>query len=171
MIRLPLLSVLVLCACSICAGQSSGHGIDNQAISRIKESANYDFYNELMYRSPQDWVGKIIAFTGVIADYPVIVRGRDIVQVSGTSGGDYANIVAFLDQPLPEKPLTVADRTATVTRGQRVIIVGRLTPSEEFVNKYGSRFFLPTMDCLMIYNGEDRELSNPLWVSKTLKRP
>lgn len=144
---------------------------DTYEIERITSRADYNFTNRLMYASAKDWVGKTVTFRGTIAQRPVIIPDlRDYIQVSGqNSNNDPVNLVAYLDSPLPTQS-GYEQRGPTVSRGQNVIVFGILGKPRDFVDENGYVRFLPTMDLLLIYSAEDRDLASPLWVGRSLRR-
>lgn len=144
---------------------------DADAVKKTIERADFEFANHLMYRDQKAWINKTIAFYGEYVAKPVIVsEARDYIQVSGSSStGDPANVVAFMDNPLPVTR-GYGDRTQTIAKGDRIRVFGVLQKCRDFVDWSGTVRYLPTMDCLIIYSRDDTEFRHPIWVSKSLKR-
>jgi hypothetical protein len=142
---------------------------DANQILKVLQRANFDFYNALIYKDEKSWEGTLVSLAGNMVEQPVITSEQNVIQLIGTSGGDYADIVAYLDHPLPMQ-MTISEQVHLLTRGRSIRIFGVLQTCKDFVDKYGQRLYLPTMECLLIYDQDDRFFSEPLWISDTLKK-
>jgi hypothetical protein len=151
--------------------QQASEDYDNLAISKTLERAEIDFYNAQMYKDQQGWVGKTVVIYGSILAKPVILpEKKEYIQISGSSNsGEPVNVVAYLDSPLPT-PRNVADQSPTVSKGVPLRIFGVLQKCRDLVDQSGYVRYLPAMECLLIYAGDDRSYTHPLWASQFFKR-
>ena len=165
------LIVLCIATASLLLTGAQDPQYDLNAVKKTIEKADYDFANHLMYRDQKAWIGKTVAFHGGYVAKPVIVpEDKEYIQVSGSSNsGDPANVVAFLDNPLPTTK-GYGDRTQTIAKGDPIRVFGVLQKCRDFVDWNGNVRYLPTMDCLLIYAGDDKEFRYPIWVSRSLRR-
>jgi len=162
-------SVALMAAAPCVFAQSTA--LDTYQIKKIIDRADYTFANRLLYKDAQQWVGKTVMFRGTIVERPIIIPGEKLyIQISGrNNGGDVVNVVAFLDNPLPT-PNTYAGNVTSISPGSRVSVYGMVQKPRDFVDESGYVRFLPTLDCLILYDFDDRDNERPLWTCMTLKR-
>ncbi len=144
---------------------------DSEEIKKIISKANFDVYNRLIYRNPEEWLGKIISIYGLISGRPELPLDSNLFQISGRIGGeagDYFNFIVEIDHPLP-KDQRIDIKIRSVNPGNVYRVFGKVKGLKQFINDYGSTVTLPLIECLLIYHPDDFGFKYPLWISNTLE--
>lgn len=147
---------------------------DVDLIKAAQKKASFEFYNALMYRDPESWKGQIVCLTG---EFPGTAgRSREYMRTEKEFylQGEYNNhpiaVIVKLDHSLP---VTIAYGKAVprISPRQEIYVFGRLSGLENIMNEAGYSRALPVMQCLLIYDRDDRNFLRPLWVSSAYERP
>lgn len=147
---------------------------DEIAVKRTLERATNAFANYRMYGDVNKYIGMTVEFRGGVRQKPVVIpEKRDYLQISGNNNeGEYINVVAFVDAPLP----TGRDYNAMTASGTLIVpdkqyrFVGIVGTCRDFVDRTGQVLFLPTFDLLLVYEADDQGYERPIWLSRTLRR-
>ncbi len=144
---------------------------NSDEIKKIVSKANFDVYNRLIYRNPDEWICKIISIYGLISGRPELPLETNSFQISGRIGGeagDYFNFIVDIDHPLP-KDQRIDIKIRTVNPGNVYRVFGKVKGLKQFINDYGSTVTLPLIEGLLIYHPDDFGFKYPLWISNTLE--
>ena len=141
-------------------------------IRRAVDRAAYEFSNEKMYRDQDRWVGRTVSFVGSFSlRTDILNKERSYEQIRGSSSeGDPVDVIALLDSPL-KTPGGFGDNSPTITREQKVRVVGVVGKCREVLTRNGVVRVLPTIELLLVYALDDQSLSYPIWVSRSLRQP
>ncbi len=145
---------------------------NSDEIKKIISSAKFEISNKQIYKNPDKWKGETISVSGTIVVKTEISLDDNFFQLQGRIGdvpsGDFINYIIELDHPLP-KQTRIDENVKTITPGKKYRVFGVFRELKQFLNEYGTPTMLPLLQCKLIYDGDDFEFRNPLWVTRSLE--
>lgn len=143
---------------------------DTKTMEQVIRGASFEFCNEYFYRDEPAWKSRVISFAGYMIDKPAISKQKmQYIQLMGNGVNGLISVIATYDVPLPTRKVYDND-IPIVTTGQHLRFVAEIKRAENFVSVNGVWVYLPIVQLLAIYQQNDSELKNPLWVSKEFIR-
>lgn len=141
---------------------------NQQKFSNVSNSALYNVDNINIYQKPNDFSGKIISTKGSVHLQPFLENDDRVFRVVGSNNGYQADFVVELDNPLP-KQNRIDENVQVITSGRSIRIFGIFTHVKDWLLTDGSTKKLPVLEAIAIFNQDDLNLANPLWVSVLYK--
>jgi hypothetical protein len=157
-------------SCSGLFQESSANSTDTslkKSSSNLKEvisAARYDVDNINIYSNPTEYVGKIISTRGVFLEQKFFRDKDKKFIVSGSNNGHPADFLVYLDHPLP-KQAKIGENVQIISTASGIRVFGRLKEIEDYMTESGVKKQLPALEAIAIFNIDDRDLQNPVWVN------
>lgn len=139
--------------------------------SNLKQTignAKYDVDNINIYTNPSEYIGKIISTRGIFLEQKFFKDKEKKFIVSGSNNGHPADYLVYLDHPLP-KQNKIGENIQVISTASGIRVFGRLKGLEDYMTEAGVKKQLPVLEAIAIYNIDDRELQNPVWVNLLYK--
>lgn len=134
---------------------------DDEVINSHKKQIDYGLTWKTAMEDIETVKGKVVKWDGWL-----VRIWDDKIQVFGRGREEFTNnFVATLDHPLPTET-GIGDLTQTVSVGKTVWIVGKIIDQQVYVTRDGVNMTVPVLKCLMISRDNDRDFSNPVWITK-----
>jgi hypothetical protein len=131
-------------------------GYNSQKFQNIISSALYEVDNINIYQKESDFLGKIISTQGHVYLQQFLENSDRLIRVIGSNKGYTADYILHLDNPLP-KQSRIDQNMQVLTSGRNVRVFGRFIEVEDYMLTDGTTKKLPALDCLAIFNKDDRE--------------
>jgi hypothetical protein len=163
-----------LISCSALMEEDTGKSTNNslkKSNTNLREmisSAKYDVDNINIYTTPNEYIGKIISTRGIFLEQKFFKDKEKKFIVSGSNNGHPADYLVYLDHPLP-KQTKIGENIQVISTASGIRVFGRLKGLEDYMTEAGIKKQLPVLDAIAIYNIDDRELQNPVWVNLLYK--
>jgi len=172
MLRLLIIFILFfsLISCSGLFEEGSNQSTNNslkKSNSNLKQAignARYDVDNINIYTNPSEYIGKIISTRGVFVEQKFFKDKEKKFIVSGSNNGHPADYLVYLDHPLP-KQTKIGENIQVISTASGIRVFGRLKGLEDYMTEAGVKKQLPVLEAIVIYNIDDRDLLNPVWVN------
>lgn len=158
------------------SGQNSSWDEREYDAAKMKEAtkkANFEFYNSLIYRDPEEWKGKIV---GVIGKYPGTAgRSREFTRnklefyLFGTFNQHRVAVIVKLDHDLPVT-VSFGNAVPKISPKDEILVIGRLLGTENILDEEGVQHATPILECLMIFQKDDISFQWPLWITTAFER-
>lgn len=142
----------------------------DREVTRIINTADYEFYNLRMLQNPEEWKGKLVAVSGTISTnsiYDLQGMNQTVFFVSGTNSGYMTRVLIFVDSPLPTEA-HVSEQRQIISNGSQIRVFGTLIDLKELTSEDGVVRKYPMIRTSLIYLADDRQFTNILWQSKAL---
>lgn len=140
----------------------------NPNLKQAIRSAKYDVDNINIYTTPNEYIGKIISTRGIFLEQKFFKDKEKKFIVSGSNNGHPADYLVYLDHPL-QKQTKIGEDIQVISTASGIRVFGRLKGLEDYMTEAGVKKQLPVLDAIAIYNIDDRELQNPVWVNLLYK--
>lgn len=140
----------------------------NPNLKEAIRSAKYDVDNINIYTTPNEYIGKIISTRGIFLEQKFFKDKEKKIIVSGSNNGHPADYLVYLDHPLL-KQTKIGENIQVISTASGIRVFGRLKGLEDYMTEAGVKKQLPVLDAIAIYNIDDRELQNPVWVNLLYK--
>jgi hypothetical protein len=165
-----LLYVLVVFASGIFFPVFSQEPGGGSTYAFITDQAEFNFYNELIYRDQTKWIGRTICFRGsFLLHTDVSDIGKPYEQISGVSNnGEPVDVIAVLDHPIKTSE-GYADVSPRMAKGEEVRVFGILRKCREVISRTGVVKVLPVLDLQLVFRSNDQLFKNPIWVGRSLR--
>lgn len=166
-VGIVVLSIPLISCSALMEGSTNKSNTLNKSNSNLREmisSAKYDVDNIHIYTNPNDFIGKVISTRGVFVEQKFFKDKDKKFIISGSNNGHPAEYLVYLDHPLP-KQTKIGENIQVISTASGIRVFGRLKGLEDYMTESGVKKQLPVLEALAIYNIDDRNLLNPVWVN------
>jgi hypothetical protein len=133
-------------------------------LKAVISNARYDVDNIHIYSNPSEFIGKIISTRGVYVEQKFLKDKDRKFIISGSNSGQAADYLVTLDHPLP-KQSKIGENIQIISTNSGIRVFGKLKGIEDYLTETGLNKQLPVLEAIAIFNIDDREFQNPVWVN------
>ncbi len=161
---------LIFLSCSAMMEEStnkSGNNTLKKSSSNLKaviSGARYDVDNIHIYSNTNEFIGKIISTRGYYIEQKFLKDKDRKFVISGSNSGQTADYLVVLDHPLP-KQSKIGENIMIISTGSNIRVFGKFIRIEDYLTESGIKKQLPMLEAIAIFNIDDREFQNPVWVN------
>lgn len=172
MFKLLLTTVLVLnlLSCSALMEESSTKNNKNslkKSSSNLKSviaNARYDLDNVHLYSNTKEYIGTLISTRGYFVELKFLKEKDRKFIVTGSNTGYAGDFIVYLDHPL-QKQSQIGENVQIISTASAIRVFGRFRGTEDYLTYDGAKRVLPALDAIAIFNIDDRDYQNPVWVN------
>lgn len=161
---------LNLISCSALMEENSTKKTNNslrKSSSNLKSAisnARYDLDNIQIYSNIQEYMGTIISTQGIFIEQKFLKDKDKKFVITGSNTGYAGDFIVYLDHPL-QKQTRIGENVQVISTASGIRVFGRFKGLEEYLSYDGVKKQLPVLEAIAIFNIDDRDCQNPVWVN------
>lgn len=148
-------------------GSARSASADSERMKEVIKQANYEVYNAVVLRNPENWKGRIISYSGSVVERPFYEQDDRYLEVVGYYNNYLIDFILVLDHPI-RKQENIYDQVESITNGKSVRVFAEMTGIEEFTFESGNKRRMPVAQLIAVYNQSDRLFLKPIWLRRGL---